>query len=81
MIVLNSHMVWLLGCKFFYSNNQVKLKWNKNFKEVTCNAGHFFAYFCKIRPISAIGIDIILKDAILQLEAHQPKRTVSQKKR
>jgi len=34
-----------------------------------------------ILPISAIGIDIILKDAILQLEAHQPKRTVSQKKR
>ena len=32
-------------------------------------------------PISAIGIDIILKDAILQLEVYQPKRTVSQKKR
>ena len=34
-----------------------------------------------ILPISAIGIDIILKDAILQLEVHQPKRIVSQKKR
>ena len=33
-----------------------------------------------ILPISAIGIDIILKDAILQLEVHQPKRTVSQRK-
>jgi len=32
-------------------------------------------------PISAIGIDIILKDAILQLEVYQPKRPVSKKKR
>ena len=37
-----------------------------NFKEVTCNAGHFFAEFCNIWAISEIGIDIILKDAILQ---------------
>ena len=48
-------------------------------KEACVN--RYFAYFCKIRPISAIGIDIILKDAILQLEAHQSKRPVSQKKR
>ena len=28
MIILNSHMVWLLGCTFCYLNNQVK-KYNE----------------------------------------------------
>ena len=28
MIILNSHMVWLLGCTFCYMNNQVK-KYNE----------------------------------------------------
>ena len=41
----------------------------------------FFDDFCKKWAISVIDIDFRLKDAILQLGAHQPKRTVSQKKR
>ena len=66
MIILNSHMVWLLGCTFFYSNNQVK-----NYNEISTSrsdlqvASHFFADFCKIWAISAMDIVFRLKDAIL----------------
>ena len=41
----------------------------------------FFDDFCKKWAISVMDIDFRLKDAILQLEAYQPKRTVSTKKR
>ena len=39
-----------------------------DFKEVTCNAGHFFAEFCNIWAISAMDIVFRLKGAILQLK-------------
>jgi len=37
-------------------------------QEVTCNAGHFFADFCKKWAISAMDIVFRLKGAILQLK-------------
>ena len=39
-----------------------------NLKKVACNAGHFFADFCKIWAVSAMDIVFRLKDAILQLK-------------
>ena len=75
MIILNSHMVWLLGCTFCYLNNQVK-----KYNEIRTSRNDLQIQVIFL-PISAIGIDIILKDAILQLEVYQPKRPVSQKKR
>ena len=82
MIILNSHMVWLLGCTFCYLNNQVKkyneIRTSRNDLQMQVT---FFDDFCKIWAISVMDIDFGLKDAILQLEVHQPKRTVSQKKR
>ena len=46
MIILNSHMVWLLGCTFCYLNNQVK-KYNEisTSRSDLQDASHFFCLF------------------------------------
>lgn len=69
MIILNSHMVWLLGCTFCYLNNQVKkyneIRTSRNDLQIQVI---FLPILQKKWAISAMDIVIRIKDAILQLE-------------
>ena len=74
MIILNSHMVWLLGCTFCYLNNQVKIYNEKKYNDIRTSRNDlqiqviFLPILQKKWAISAMDIVFRLKGAILQLK-------------